>query len=60
MYRNQLLSGYATYPFITRAGLEIGVASTKAFTTQLASLFVFALTLAKDEKSYNIQNERNF
>jgi glucosamine--fructose-6-phosphate aminotransferase (isomerizing) len=33
--------------FLTRAGPEIGVASTKAFTTQLASLFLLALTLAK-------------
>lgn len=33
--------------FITRAGVEIGVASTKAFTTQLASLYLLALTLAK-------------
>ncbi len=33
--------------FLTRAGPEIGVASTKAFTTQLASLFVLAVTLAK-------------
>ncbi len=33
--------------FYTRAGAEIGVASTKAFTTQLAALFTFALTLAK-------------
>jgi glucosamine--fructose-6-phosphate aminotransferase (isomerizing) len=33
--------------FLTRAGPEIGVASTKAFTTQLAALFVLALTLAK-------------
>jgi len=33
--------------FLTRAGPEIGVASTKAFTTQLASLFVLALVLAK-------------
>ncbi len=33
--------------FYTRAGAEIGVASTKAFTTQLAALFVFAGTLAK-------------
>ncbi len=33
--------------FITRAGVEIGVASTKAFTTQLAALFVLTLTLAK-------------
>ena len=33
--------------FHTRAGPEIGVASTKAFTTQLAALFILAVTLAK-------------
>ncbi len=33
--------------FLTHAGVEIGVASTKAFTTQLTALFVLALTLAK-------------
>src|SRR4051812_8241066 len=33
--------------FLTRAGPEIGVASTKAFTTQLASLLLLAMTLAK-------------
>lgn len=33
--------------FHTRAGAEIGVASTKAFTTQLVALFVLAGTLAK-------------
>ncbi len=33
--------------FYTRAGAEIGVASTKAFTTQLAALFILAGTLAK-------------
>ncbi|BAU50422.1 glucosamine--fructose-6-phosphate aminotransferase [Sulfurifustis variabilis] len=33
--------------FYTRAGAEIGVASTKAFTTQLAALFVLTLALAK-------------
>ena len=33
--------------FITRAGPEIGVASTKAFTTQLAALFLLTLVLAK-------------
>jgi glutamine---fructose-6-phosphate transaminase (isomerizing) len=33
--------------FLTRAGPEIGVASTKAFTTQLAALFLFALVMAK-------------
>ncbi|MCD1588720.1 glutamine--fructose-6-phosphate transaminase (isomerizing) [Halomonas sp. IOP_14] len=46
--------------FITRAGPEIGVASTKAFTTQLSALFLLTLLLAKanqrlseaDEKAY--------
>ena len=33
--------------FLTRAGVEIGVASTKAFTTQLVALYLLALTLAK-------------
>jgi glutamine---fructose-6-phosphate transaminase (isomerizing) len=33
--------------YVTRAGIEIGVASTKAFTTQLAGLFLLTLTLAK-------------
>ncbi len=33
--------------FLTRAGPEIGVASTKAFTTQLAVLVLFAMVLAK-------------
>ena len=33
--------------FITHAGVEIGVASTKAFTTQLVALFLLTLVLAK-------------
>jgi glucosamine--fructose-6-phosphate aminotransferase (isomerizing) len=33
--------------FLTRAGPEIGVASTKAFTTQLAALFTLTLVMAK-------------
>jgi glucosamine--fructose-6-phosphate aminotransferase (isomerizing) len=33
--------------FLTHAGTEIGVASTKAFTTQLVALFALAVTLAK-------------
>ena len=37
----------AALRFITRAGPEIGVASTKAFTTQLSTLFLLALVLAK-------------
>jgi glutamine---fructose-6-phosphate transaminase (isomerizing) len=37
----------AALKFLTRAGPEIGVASTKAFTTQLAALFLLTLVLAK-------------
>ena len=33
--------------FLTHAGIEIGVASTKAFTTQLVALFLLVLALAK-------------
>jgi glucosamine--fructose-6-phosphate aminotransferase (isomerizing) len=33
--------------FLTHAGVEIGVASTKAFTTQLTALFLLALVLAR-------------
>src|SRR5438132_3419779 len=33
--------------FLTHAGAEIGVASTKAFSTQLIALFLLSLTLAK-------------
>ena len=33
--------------YITRAGVEIGVASTKAFTTQLTALFLLTLALAQ-------------
>jgi glucosamine--fructose-6-phosphate aminotransferase (isomerizing) len=35
--------------YITRAGVEIGVASTKAFTTQLAALFLLTLALAQSK-----------
>lgn len=33
--------------FMTKAGVEIGVASTKAFTTQLVALAIFTLAMAK-------------
>ena len=33
--------------FLTKAGAEIGVASTKAFTTQLLALYLLAVSLAK-------------
>ena len=45
--------------FITRAGVEIGVASTKAFTTQLAGLFILALTLAKQQRRLSPEQEAN-
>jgi len=35
------------FAYITRAGVEIGVASTKAFTTQLVGLFLLTLSLAQ-------------
>lgn len=37
----------STLRFFTRAGVEIGVASTKAFTTQLVALYLLTLVLAK-------------
>ena len=37
------------WKFQTKAGTEIGVASTKAFTTQLVGLYLLALALAKKE-----------
>ena len=43
--------------FITRAGPEIGVASTKAFTTQLAALFLLTLVMAKVRNKLGTQDE---
>ncbi|KAF0813935.1 Glutamine--fructose-6-phosphate aminotransferase [isomerizing] [Andreprevotia sp. IGB-42] len=37
--------------FLTQAGMEIGVASTKAFTTQLAALYVLGIALARARAS---------
>ena len=52
--------------YLTRAGVEIGGASTKAFSTQLAALFLFTLTLAKmrgrltaDEEHQHLKNLRH-
>ena len=39
----------ADWKIFTNAGPEIGVASTKAFTTQLASLLMLALSIAKSQ-----------
>lgn len=46
------------WKFQTNAGTEIGVASTKAFTTQLVGLYFLALTLAKLGKSPTPINEK--
>ncbi|MCX8086796.1 MAG: glutamine--fructose-6-phosphate transaminase (isomerizing) [Rhodocyclaceae bacterium] len=45
--------------FLTRAGPEIGVASTKAFTTQLVTLFLLAATLAKQNGRLTEAQEAN-
>ena len=44
--------------FLTRAGPEIGVASTKAFTTQLAALVLLTLVLAKLQGRIAAERER--
>jgi glucosamine--fructose-6-phosphate aminotransferase (isomerizing) len=46
--------------FLTRAGPEIGVASTKAFTTQLAALFLLTLVLAKLRGLLSTEREQQF
>ncbi len=46
--------------FITRAGPEIGVASTKAFTTQLAALFLLTLVMAKVKNQLNEAQELKY
>jgi len=46
--------------FYTRAGIEIGVASTKAFTTQLISLFILTVTLAKNKQLVSPKKEKNY
>jgi glucosamine--fructose-6-phosphate aminotransferase (isomerizing) len=43
--------------YITRAGVEVGVASTKAFTTQLTALFLFALALAQAKGRLSDEHE---
>ncbi|GAB4124057.1 MAG: glutamine--fructose-6-phosphate transaminase (isomerizing) [Sideroxydans sp.] len=45
---------------LTRAGPEIGVASTKAFTTQLAALFLLTLVLAKLRGRLPVEREQFF
>ena len=50
------LARESDYSIFTNAGPEIGVASTKAFTTQLAALMLLALSLAKSrDKNPNLR-----
>jgi glucosamine--fructose-6-phosphate aminotransferase (isomerizing) len=51
LIRNSLLR------FLTRAGPEIGVASTKAFTCQLAALLVLAIALLKSRRTITPEAE---
>ncbi|MDZ7652864.1 MAG: glutamine--fructose-6-phosphate transaminase (isomerizing) [Burkholderiaceae bacterium] len=44
--------------FLTRAGVEIGVASTKAFTTQLVALYLLANVLAKLKGRLSVEREQ--
>jgi glucosamine--fructose-6-phosphate aminotransferase (isomerizing) len=46
--------------YITRAGIEVGVASTKAFTTQLTGLFLLTLSLAKVKARLTQEQEASF
>ncbi len=46
--------------FYTRAGAEIGVASTKAFTTQLVALFVLTVILAKQRGRIDAEQEARY
>ena len=43
--------------YLTRAGVEIGVASTKAFTAQLAGLFLLTLALAQSKGRLSDEDE---
>jgi glutamine---fructose-6-phosphate transaminase (isomerizing) len=44
----------------THAGPEIGVASTKAFTTQLVALYLFALKLAEVRGTLSLEERRGY
>ncbi len=44
--------------FLTKAGVEIGVASTKAFTTQLLALYLLAVSIAKRACKISIEKEK--
>ncbi|QWE08584.1 glutamine--fructose-6-phosphate transaminase (isomerizing) [Polynucleobacter ibericus] len=45
--------------FLTKAGAEIGVASTKAFTTQLLALYLLAVSIAKRDGRISLEKEKD-
>ena len=57
--RESAIPRASRHVFYTRAGAEIGVASTKAFTTQLAALFTLTLALAKSRGRLSAEAERD-
>ncbi|MGY0616583.1 glutamine--fructose-6-phosphate transaminase (isomerizing) [Vibrio sp. FJH11] len=46
------------FAFMTRAGVEIGVASTKAFTTQLSALLMLVTALGKQQNRISKEKEK--
>jgi glucosamine--fructose-6-phosphate aminotransferase (isomerizing) len=46
--------------YVTRAGVEVGVASTKAFTTQLAALFLLTLCVAQSKGNLSALEHEQF
>ncbi|MFN0315399.1 MAG: glutamine--fructose-6-phosphate transaminase (isomerizing) [Burkholderiales bacterium] len=55
--RESAIPRNSKYVFFTRAGAEIGVASTKAFTTQLTALFTLTLAIAKAKGRLSMEQE---
>jgi len=47
-----------SWHFLTKAGTEIGVASTKAFTTQLLALYLLAISIAKRAGKVSAEKEK--
>lgn len=54
------LQRMSKYKILTKAGPEIGVASTKAFTTQLIILLYFVFTIAKAKNLLSTLQEKQF
>jgi glucosamine--fructose-6-phosphate aminotransferase (isomerizing) len=57
--RESAIPRASRFVFYTRAGAEIGVASTKALTTQLVSLYTLTLAIAKAKKLLDAKGEHD-